>query len=297
MTSARQGKPTERKTPPRVKVAVSPAMASFRATQEMLNRFWQTSELAYAFMLAEKPRLAADRNQPAVEVLGYLESSVWFPNNQGRLKLDGSIGKTMDRVEDNTVHAYRTTLISFYSAFEAYLTLRAKKLRQGRSWGPFVTSLSHESLRLGQYSLPVRAVIDADIVRLIRNLMVHEKFAVPTSTTETRVAEWKKDLRVAAKSADWPLDDTNSEINDAFDDFIGKASENSRKHRLSQKKLPIELFYMLYAFTSLDNLAFAIEEALLPNGERTGQTIQRLRRAVRRSDLIVSEAAPRPART
>lgn len=292
MSAAGQGKPDERETPPRVTVVVSPAMKSLRSTQEMLNRFWQTSELAYAFMLAQKPRLAADPERPAVEVLGYLESSVWFPNNQGRLKLEGSIGRTIDRVEHNTVHAYRTTLLSFYSAFESFLNLRAKDLRRGNRWGPFLTSLSGEQLRIGPHSLPVRTVIDADIVRLIRNRMVHENFAVPTSTNETLVAKWKKDLRDAERDAGW-ADDGDAIITRAFEDFIGKAARNARKIGPLEKHLPIELFYMLYAFTSLDNLAFAVEEALLPNGERTGHTIRRARGGVRRSDLIVQVARRR----
>jgi len=279
---------TPRKTPPRkVRVAVSPAMASLRETQEVLNRFWQTSELAYAYLLAEKSRLASNPARPAVEVLGYLKTSVWFPNNQGRLKLDGPIGRTIDRVADNTVQVYAATLLSFFAAFELYLDARAGPYRKGGTWGPFVRSLSHPRFRIDKYRIPLRTVVDADIVRLIRNLLMHDRAAVPSSTSDLVVAGWNKDLREAAQKAAWPDDDPYQTVTDALENFIGKAATNSSSGSRSGKHLPIELFYMLFAFTSIDNLAFGIEEALLGSRERTGFSVLRSSAAVKRDDLIV----------
>lgn len=274
-------------------------MASLRSTQEILNRFWQTSELAYAYLLAEKGRLAAKPDKPAVEVLGYLNASVWFPNNQGRLKLDGPIGKTIDRVADNTVQVYSATLLSFFSAFEGYLDIRARPFRKGGRWGPFVTSLSHPTFRTGKSRIPLRTIIDADIVRLIRNLLMHDRATLPTSSSDLVAAKWNKDLREAAEAAAWPDDDPYQTVKDALDSFIGRAASNALNGSRRGKHLPIELFYMLFAFTSVDNLAFAIEEALLATRERTGFTVQRSGNAVKRHDLVVTRK-PRlgsPSRT
>ncbi len=51
------------------------------------------------------------------------------------------------------------------------------------------------------------------------------------------------------------------------------------------------LFYMLFSFTNLDSLAFAIEEALQPPGARPGGRVSRKQAVVRRADLILAPAA------
>jgi hypothetical protein len=62
---------------------------------------------------------------------------------------------------------------------------------------------------------------------------------------------------------------------------IGQAVKHVDDARKNRKSLPIELFYMLFAFTNLDTLAFDIEEALVPHGSRPGGEITRKAAAVR----------------
>ncbi len=109
---------------PRVVVSVSEEMANLRKFQTMLNGFWQSSELAYGFFESQADTMFSDKERPTIELLGHIESIVWFPNNQGRIKHEENIGTTLKQVHESTVHAYRATLLSFCSAFEAYLGKR-----------------------------------------------------------------------------------------------------------------------------------------------------------------------------
>jgi hypothetical protein len=270
----------------RVIVAVSPHMLALRQMQGMLNGFWQTSELAAGYLLSHSDTLATDSERPTFEVLGHIESEIWFPNNQGRIKRTDTIGQTLKQVKENTIHTYRTTLFSFFAAFEAYLHATVLHLRPPNvSWGEYVRSLSHSDLTRAGSPLPLRTILCADVCREIRNKMIHEKFSVPTSLGDACVAEWKRRLRRRAIDAGWGQPAANAESDYAINQVVGQAISHVAEAK--DKELPIELFYMLFSFTNLDSLAFAIEEALLPANSRPGAEVTRKRAAVRRTDLVI----------
>ena len=276
---------------PRVIVAVSASMTELRRTQGVLNGFWQTSELACGYMLSHSQTLLADPDRHTVEILGNIESAVWFPNNQGRIKRTDTIRATLDQVRANTVHTYRATLFSFFSAFEAYLETEVSHLKPPRlRWGEYVRSMCQPTLTTSTYPLPLRTVLCADFCREIRNKMLHEAFAVPTSLVGPDVQEWKSRLYERACAAGWPQMDVAAEVDYAANQVIGQAINHVQEARKQGKDLPIELFYMLFTFTNLDSLAFALEEALLPPGARPSGKITRKKDAVRRGDLVIGPA-------
>jgi hypothetical protein len=79
-------------------------------------------------------------------------------------------------------------------------------------------------------------------------------------------------------------------MNFATHQVVGQAVAHVQKANKDGKTLPLELFYMLFSFTNLDSLAFALEEALLPVGSRPTNQISRKQTAVRRTDLIIGSA-------
>lgn len=276
---------------PRARVAVSKSMADLRRMQWVLNGFWQTSELAYGYMLAELGSSVGQPDRPTIEVLGHIESEVWFPNNQGKIKRTDSMGTTLKQVRENTVHAYRATLLSFFSAFEAYLETEVDHLKPPKlRWGEYVRSLSNPSLRSAACALQLRTILCADFCREVRNQLLHELFTVPDDATAEYLAKWKDRLTKRAVDAGWPAAEVDTEIKYTFNQVIGQAVNHVDQAKAAGKELPIELFYMLFTFTNLDNLAFAIEEALQPQNSRTGFSVTRKRDAIRRTDLIIEEA-------
>lgn len=275
----------------RVLVSVSESMARLRQTQSVLNGFWQTSELAYGYMLSNSETLLKDPTRPTVELLGFIESAIWFPNNQGRIKLTENIDTTLKRVRDNTVFAYRASLLSFFCAFEDYLETEAEKFKPAKvkNWGEYVRSLSAPEFLNAPFPLPLRAIMCADFSREIRNCMVHENFSVPRSVQDPRIADWRTRLARRADEAGWPKSEIKEAINFATHQVIGQAAMQVEKAQKEGKTLPVELFYMLFTFTNLDSLAFYIEEALLPENARTGSQVARKKTAIRRNDLILSQ--------
>jgi len=130
----------------------------------------------------------------------------------------------------------------------------------------------------------------ADFSRLIRNKMVHDNFCVPHSLTDPEVTDWKNHLLKKANEFGWPNHKTVEAISYAANQVVGQAVRHVQQSKADGKDLPIELFYMLFSFTNLDSLAFAIEEALQPIGIRTDEQISRKQGAVRRDDLIIGPA-------
>lgn len=276
---------------PRVWVSVSDSMAKLRRTQGVLNGFWQTSELAYGYLLLSPAILAEAPARPTVDVLGHVESAVWFPNNQGRIKRRNTIGTTLTQVRDNTVHTYRATLFSFFAAFEAYLEERVAHLKPaGMRWGEYVRSLSQPALIRGAWSVPLPTLLCADLCREVRNKMIHEDFWVPSSLNDPRVLEWKSRLQTRANAAGWTTSEVGAAVNFATHQVIGQAVAHVQNAKREGKTLPLELFYMLFSFTNLDSLAFALEEVLQPLGSGPANQISRKQSAVRRTDLIIGSA-------
>jgi len=266
-------------------------MARLRKTQGILNGFWQTSELSYGYLLCAAETEFQDLTRPTFDVLGHVESKVWFPNNQGRIRRQVCIGETLDQVRMNTVHVYRATLLSFYSAFEAYLEAEVRELKPGKvNWGPFFRSLSGPELREGIEPLPLNLVLRADLCRMIRNRMVHEAFNVPSSVDDLEVTKWRNELAEAKALYGWQKDLIADAVEDATEMVVGNAARGVHKAKQDGKELPIEMFYMLYTFTNLANLAFAIEEALQPLHSNPGGRIYHLDELVRRRDLIVHQS-------
>ncbi len=272
----------------RVPVAVSLSMARLREIFAALNGFWQTTELSYGHLLYEPEKSFPDLTRSTIDVLGHIESQVWYPNNQGRIKREVSIGETLKQVRENTVHVYRATLLSFYSVFEAYLDAEVTELKHGNDrWGPFFCSLSGSELRGGIEPLPLSFVLRADLCRKIRNRMVHEAFNVPTSPDDPEITRWRQGFDKSTQLYGWPEGEITDAVDDAVDTVIGKAERGVRKAKKKGKELPIEMFYMLFTFTNFANLAFAIEEALRPLHSNPGGRIYHPNNAVRRRDLII----------
>ncbi len=295
---------------PRVSVSVSESMANLRTVLNTLNGFWQSSELSYGFFLSHADTLFADKQRPTVELLGYVKSEVWYPNNQGRIKHEENIESTLDEVRKNTVHVYRASLLSFCSAFEAYLDGSVGNAVEDKqwNWGPFIKTLSIGSLIFAEYPVQLRTILCADLVREIRNKMIHKAFWVPQEKNDPVVTAWeeyteKKALaarnalretkngwpkeKIAEKLKNWTDDKIKENIHFAKEQVVNKAISHVREGTKKGKDLPIELFYMLFTFTNLDSLAFEIQEALLPHDSITGYSVARKRAAVRRSDLII----------
>jgi hypothetical protein len=263
-------------------------MVALRKTQGVLNGFWQTSELAYGYLLSHSDTVFADKRRPTIEVLGHIESQVWYPNSKGHMKLDRPIGDTLQAVRNNTVHVYRATLLSYYSAFETYLEQRVRPLvTRGRSWAPFVKSLALPVLMPGEFPLRLNTLLRADFCRHIRNDIVHEPFTVPTSLDDSDVLRWKKLLQDDIDHAVWPAAEAAAEVEHAARWVVGGAGMKVAEARRQGKRLPVEHFYMLFTFTNLDNLAFEIEEALQPKNDRAGGSVSRAAKDVRRTDLIL----------
>jgi hypothetical protein len=194
-------------------------------------------------------------------------------------------------MQENTIHLYRATLLSFFSIFEAYLEeqLQFLKKHRGGSWGPFVRSLSDASLTKAEYPVQLRTVLCADTCREIRNRIVHKGFWVPSSPDDETVFKWKQELQKRACQAGWPKEEAEAEIQVATDMVIGNAAKYVEDAKELGKTLPVELFYMLFTFTNLDSLAFEIEEARQPLGYRSKSKIRRRGDAIRRKDLIITE--------
>ncbi|HNE05764.1 MAG TPA: hypothetical protein PLT08_14655, partial [Anaerolineales bacterium] len=83
-------RPQKNTVAPRVTVNVSSEMANLRKIQGALNGFWQTSDLSYGFFLLNSDTTFSNKERKTVDLLGNIDSDVWYLNNQGRIKYDNN---------------------------------------------------------------------------------------------------------------------------------------------------------------------------------------------------------------
>jgi hypothetical protein len=273
---------------PRLGMMVSSAMRALRDAQTKLNHFLWSSEICYGHLLSQVDAYFSDSEQPIWLTLGQVQSSAWFPNSQGRLKYRETTGRFLEHTQANTTALYRHVLVAYYAHFEDYLTERVIDLRVGNRWGPFIKSLSAPALREAQTPIPARTVLCADICRLIRNLVTHEpKSLLPMDVGDGIIGEWRTNLKAQASRVSWTV--TERDLNWAFHQVVGQVANHLRQGRADGKDLPPELFYLLFTFTNLDQLACQIEEATLPENVRLETWISRAADRIRRPDLVVEE--------
>jgi hypothetical protein len=78
-----------------------------------------------------------------------------------------------------------------------------------------------------------------------------------------------------------------NDVDQAIDTVVGTAGKQQAAALQEGREHPLELFYALLTFTNLDNLAFELQEALLPSNARPIGRIERQLQFIRRHDLIV----------
>jgi hypothetical protein len=267
-------------------------MYRLRSLQNVLNGFWSSTELCYGYLLSRSDIDFSNPGQRTEEVHGHVPSQVWYPNNQGRIKRDETVATFLERIQQNTVHVYRATLLSFYSAFEAYLDDRVALVTgPRRHWGPFLDSLAVSRLKEAPCAVRLRTVLCADVCREIRNMMIHEFMTVPVSLADPSVSTWQGRLAGHVERNDWAAGAGAADVAFALNQVIGQADSHLKQAASEGKRLPIELFYMLFTFTNLDSLAFEIEEALIASRTEVQKWVWRKSAAVRRQDLIMPSEA------
>jgi hypothetical protein len=157
------------------------------------------------------------------------------------------------------------------------------------SWGWYVRSLSHERLcspSHTKYPVRLETLARADVFRTIRNQFVHGLKLAPSSTSDSRVGSLTNNLTTAIKEC-WPSAAAATIAEDAREHTLGRAITKSDRSRRLKNAPPVEYFVTLFAFTSFDNLAFEIEEALIPPGSMPAGRVRRKGSAIRRPELRV----------
>jgi hypothetical protein len=271
----------------RVEVAVSPHMERLRTHQQQLNHFLWSTELSYGLVLVRGKPGFSNLAEHVSKALKDVESQAWYPSTQGRIKYDPRVSGFLDQVSRNTTEVYQAVLIRWYSYFEQYLEERVRPVFQPRSsWGPLTQLLGANQLTGAGARARPKTVVQADLCRHIRNRMVHDPRDTVDGASHPTVKLWRK--RSISNLA--PLLPTKAA------DIVDRAIQNVIGHALALqeaaktkdgKDVPLAYFYMLFAFTNFDTMAFEIEESLIPAGQREKGRITRKSSGVRRRDLIV----------
>jgi hypothetical protein len=267
-------------------MVVAPQMRELRTAQTRLNHFLWTTEICYGYVLAQADKHFADLERPIASTMAGVRSHIWFPTSQGRNRFDETTGRFLAQAQESTTELYRLVLVGYYARFEEYLEDRVKNLRRGGTWGPFVRSLASPALRAARVPIEPKTVLCADICRLVRNEVVHKPgSALPISLDDGRVQDWRAKLLTEATQNNWPI--SGQDIHEATFQVVGQVANHLKDAADAGKQLPPELFYLLFTFTNLDQLACQIEEALLPPNASLSTWVTRPAERVRRPDLII----------
>jgi hypothetical protein len=279
---------------PRAIVAVSEDIVNLRRTQFYLNQFLWSTELTYGYFLKYFIPNPEHLSNKIGDILNDIPIEAWYLNNQGYIKYPVTVSQHLENVRNNIGNICRSTLVNFTSAFEHYIENRIEHLRpiKMKNWGPFIQSISDSSLINGYSKLDFKKVVVADISRLIRNQIIHNPNSpLPTTLKDDIILHWKNSMLRKLQCTNW-LEHYNEkilrdELNSGFGETIGQAISHVLQAQKEGKNLCIEFFYMLFAFTNYDNLAFQIEEALIDPNKIPEGRIEKREEIVRRKELII----------
>ncbi len=267
-----------------VSVAVSLAREKLRDAQRQLNWLLWSSELAYGVVLTTDDRRLTKHDDRVSVALASVEALAWYPNYKGGPHYDASVRSFREQLVRNTWVLYPPLLVAWFSHFEAYLEERVRPVRGADTpWGPLTRSLAIPDLQKAPVRVRARTVVLADLVREMRNEAVHSGLTTVEGTDHSRIVKWKKQTTLLLRDH-WRSRKPEELVDAALDFFIGLAH---RQRIDSARSLPLDYFYLLYALSNLDKLAFEIEEAMIPNGCIPPGRMRRWRVDVRRQDLII----------
>lgn len=282
-----------------VRVAVSQASQNLRQAQAALNGFVWSTEIAYDIALSRKLFDIPGRHKSVYDLLSDLPTAPWYRNNQGRIHYERTASQFLGDIRRNRRYVHRAGMVYIFSAFEEYLEQRVRTyIGWGDyKWGPYLKSLSHgtELTKKTQFPLKLQTVLQADLLREIRNRIVHSS-SLPRTIDDAagedlrrKARNWPvRNILNLRRQDDWRDREPNLWIEKAMKAVIGRATTAGQKTRNPSALTSVEMFWLLYALSTLDRLVFEIEEAM-PDGlaDRTGRINWRRKNEVRRKELIV----------
>jgi hypothetical protein len=277
----------------RKQVVVSKIMKDFAGEQDALNQFFWSTELCYGIAL-DSDILANNGDNDVHDVLSWVPSSVWYPNNQGRRKYNRNCNQFLQDVTVNITYTARAAIIYMFSIFENYLDHRLCDGQQ-KKWRPYAQKLACDRLTKPDYpgvAVQLQTVCRADLCGYIRNRIVHPPFLNLSSVSHPAVSNWRSNFPQSCMSSDWnEFADKERIIGETINYVVGKAAMNVEwTKRELRKDIPIEFFYAIYTMSNLNALAFQIEEALLMPGDHVPRRkICRQASSVRRKDLYANQ--------
>jgi hypothetical protein len=287
-----------------VLVAVSEERKKLRDTQKRLNAFVWSSEIAHEFSWSRGKEMFGSSDERLSEVLPDLETVAMTKTNRAFQRYNKSCKTFLEELRSNRPYIHRATMVYWHSAFEDFLAKRVaplldwyqtesgQKTDRVKPWGPYLHSLSSacKLTTANSFGLKIETVLQADILRSIRNRIVHGDY-IPyryNDKASRQIVDQAKKWRMY--SFNGPPDSPSVRdvtIRKAMRLVVGTAEKNMRSfHHIPD--FPVEYFYLLFMFATYDRLAFEIEEAMPDGVEQRHQRITwRDEREVRRRELIV----------
>src|SRR5262245_27368008 len=173
---------------PTFTVAVSRARQALREKQNQLNWFLWSSELAYGAVLTSHDARLSDEKQRISTALSDVQAEAWYPNQKGTVHYDVPVARFLEQLRLNTSHIYPAVLLAWFSHFERFLEERVRAIRGGEGkWGPLTHSLAIAQLQMGRFRLRPRTVVLADLVRVLRNEVVHSGLTTVRSPDHKKI--------------------------------------------------------------------------------------------------------------
>ena len=259
---------------------ISQQMCRLRAQQTSLNRFVWSSEIAYGHVLSAVGRPKFDHGSKVMETFAHVTPEAWFPNAQGTSKYQVRTEEFLDHVGANTSQVCRLVIGAMYTYFDEYLSARA-----GSGKGSFLCRLSPRRMADAIVPLRLPTVLRADLIRHLRNCVVHDPSSIPDSPSHPSAIDWQQKLVTHAREGGWQF--APQDVGGAMKQVVGKVAKRIAEASATGKQLSPDFFYMLFTFTNLDALAFEVEEALIPAGAQLETSAMHLDHLIRRRDLVI----------
>ena len=241
-----------------------PALCDLANAQTRLNCFLWDSDFIFA-VVSQTNLLGKWNDQRPGEAFRHLVCSALLPTNQGKVRCRDPIRTVRRRLEQHTHTLFPTVLFQFFTHFEGFVRERfggifepGDRIREvGRPvnvWKAIQERYPRRSSTwlagLEEYTLDL--VLRVDVLKWIRNVYAHVGAnGLRTFASETGVQQWETSLPEDIRQRT----DGGTLIQRVKDDTLGAAARGAGNAKRRNRNVEIELFYTLFTFTNIRNLA------------------------------------------
>jgi hypothetical protein len=251
--------------------------------QQNLNAFLWASDLAFA-ILSQTDLLDSRTDQRPHDAFPSVKCAALIPTNKKRPRFDRTVRQLKKQLEEHINLLCPAVLAQFFASFEEFVRERFPALnaanddffqvgRPVKAWKAIANLYPRRralSLSPEHALYSANLLLKADLLKAIRNAYAHEgSKAIPDTLDHPLLAKWEQSVRPNSVG-----NHTQTLIAQVKEETIARSIRQTEKAYSEGKTADLNVFYAIFTFTNLRNLATELDRQFEPLPIAKGQTLE-----------------------